>query len=375
MTGRLALSVDASAVPRQPGGAGRYVLELVAALRRQADVEVTVLCRRGDASRWTGPDGAATVVDRAPTPRPARLVWEQLGLPRLLAAGGYGVHHGPHYTMPERARLPKVVTVHDLTFFDHPEWHERSKASFFRRAIRVAAARADAVVVVSQTTAERLVELLSPRTGVHVVPHGVDHARFHPRRTDDGDDAGALRHVGVSSPYVLFVGTLEPRKDVPSLVTAFDRIAAGQPELALVLAGADGWGTGAVDAAIAASGHRHRIRRIGYVSEQHKAALLRGAVAVAYPSRVEGFGLPALEAMASGAPLVTTAGTAMAEVAGDAALLVPPGDVDALAEALEAVAHGGPDVEGRREKGVARASLYTWDASAAGHVTVYRHVA
>jgi glycosyltransferase involved in cell wall biosynthesis len=357
---RVRVALDATAIPARPVGAGRYVLELAAALERRDDVDLAVIARRGDAARWPG-----QVFDRAPASRPVRLGWEQLVLPRVLRDLGVDVHHAPHYTMPERASVPKVVTIHDMTFFDHPEWHERTKAPFFRRAIRVAAERADALVCVSAVTADRLRARLRPRAPVHVIPHGVDHARFRP--VDDGT-------VPFPQPYVAFLGTLEPRKDVPTLVAAFDRMAASEPELSLVIAGLDGWGAKEVQDAIANATHRARIKRVGYVPDDVVPALLRHAAAVAYPSLDEGFGLPALEALACGAPLVTTEGTAMAEVTGDAALLIPPGDVDALAQALEALVRGGPEVDRFRERGPDVASTYTWEASAAAHAEVYRAI-
>ncbi|MFN2608184.1 MAG: glycosyltransferase family 4 protein [Acidimicrobiales bacterium] len=389
------VSLDATAVPARPAGAGRYVLDLAAALGARPDVSLTVLCRSGDEARWRS-DGVAgpprtgaggdralaarpLVLGRAPASRPLRLAWEQLRLPQVLARLPLDVHHGPHYTMPERATLPRVVTVHDLTLLEHPGWHQPAKVAFFRRAIRIAASRADAIVAVSAATAGRLTELLAPQAPVHVIPHGVDHARFRPRDPADADggvlDRAALRRIGARPPYVAFVGTLEPRKDVPTLVRAFDRLASARPGLTLVLAGGRGWGARAVEAAVAAAMHGHRVRLAGYVSEEQKAALLRNAAVVAYPSLQEGFGLPALEAMACGASLVTTTGSAMAEVTADAALLVAPGDARALAEALEAAMAGGADVARRRQRGFEAAAGYTWARSAASHVEVYRSAA
>jgi glycosyltransferase involved in cell wall biosynthesis len=378
-TGRVVrVSLDATAVPARPAGAGRYVLELCAALSRRQDVATTAVCRSGDEARWSSRSPRTDAIGRAPSWRPVRLAWEQLRLPELLDRLPVDVHHGPHYTMPERATLPRVVTVHDLSLVEHPGWHQPAKVAFFRRAIRVAAEQADAVIAVSSATAERLHALFSPRALVHVIPHGVDHARFRPLDPDDADggvlDRAALRRIGAVQPYVAFVGTLEPRKDVPTLVRAFDRLAAAVPGLTLVLAGGRGWGTRAVEGAVKAAIHGGRVRLAGYVSEEQKAALLRGAAAVAYPSLEEGFGLPALEALACGAPLVTTEGSAMEEVTGDAAFLIPPSDPEALAQALETAILGGPEVERRRAHGLETAARYTWDASAADHVEVYRSV-
>lgn len=376
-SGRVRLSIDASAVPDQPTGAGRYVIDLAMALGRRDDVDVTIACRRGDAMRWRGA-GPVTVVDRAPMHRPVRLAWEQVELPRILDEISLDVHHSPHYTMPERARVPKVVTFHDMTFFDHPEWHERPKVLYFRRAMRVAAERADALITASATVAARVQDILHPEVPMHLVHHGVDHSTYRP--LDPSDHAAAARDQAVrdrnqlETPYVAFIGTLEPRKDVPTLIQAFDLVAGSNPDLVLVLAGAPGWGTEAVEWTLGRAAHADRIRRVGYLAEEDKPALLRGAAAVAYPSREEGFGLPVLEAIACGAPLVTTSGSAMEEVVEDAALLVRPGDVEGLAGALEALVEGGTDVGARRRRGIEVAARYTWDRSAAGHMEVYRSV-
>ena len=377
---RLAVSLDVSAVPADPVGAGRYTIELARALARRDDVELLMWSRRNDTARWRqlDPDGAEpplTLRAQAPDSRAARLVWEQLRLGALLAGTGARLHHGPHYTMPARPAVPVVVTLHDLTFFDHPEWHERSKVVFFRRAIRRAAVRARAVVCVSERTAALLHERVAVRTKVFVVPHGVDHTRFRPDEVQPGADDEVLGTLGVRRPYLLFLGTLEPRKAVPDLVRAFGALATERPELTLVLAGTEGWGAQAVTRTVAECAVTDRVLRTGYVTEPAVPALLRQAAAVVYPAHEEGFGLPALEALACGTPLVTTAGTAMADVAGDAAALVGAGRPHELTDAVRAVLSGGPEVERRRRLGLSVAASYTWERSAAAHVEAYRWAA
>jgi glycosyltransferase involved in cell wall biosynthesis len=307
-----------------------------------------------------------------PPARPARLAWEQLRAPALAARIGADVWHGPHYTVPLRLRVPAVTTIHDLTFFEHPEWHERAKVLFFRKMIPASAARAAAIVAVSGATAQAIEEVLEPAAPVLTIAHGVDHDRFRPAPPGEPADLGLLDQLGVRPPYVAFVGTIEPRKAVPTLVEAFARLAGDHPGLRLVLAGADGWGTEDARAAVAASGVATRIVRVRWVPDEALPALLRQAAAVAYPSHEEGFGLPALEALACGAPLVTSAGSPMAEIAGPAALLVPPGNAGALAWALNRILTD-PELAGRfRRQGPESAAPYTWEASARLHLDAYR---
>lgn len=377
--------LDVSAVPDQPVGAGVYTVELCRALGAHEDVELHLLSRVGDGRRWEWIAPGATSHPEVPGSRPARLVWEQLHAPRLANRLAIDVWHAPHYTMPLRLETPAVVTVHDLTFFDHPEWHERSKVLFFRRMIRESAARAHTLVAVSEFTARRLREVLSPRASIRVIPHGVDHDRFRPdepgpntsgpNTLESDGDLDRLRSIGAHPPYVAFAGVFEPRKDLPTLVRAFSALAPRHRGLRLVLAGRDGWGALPVREAVERSRVGSRILRPGYVPAEILPALFRQAAVVAYPSLEEGFGLPALEAMACGAPLVTTLGSSIEEVVGDAGLLVPPGDANALAAAIGRVITDRELADRLREAGPRRASSFTWEASAAQHVDAYRAVA
>ena len=353
------VAIDVSAIPARATGAGVYLLRVVEALARSNALELELVARADDGERWRLLAPRAEVRAVAPSPRPVRLAWEQVAGPAL--AHGADVWHGPHYTMPLLAWTPAVVTIHDLTFFDHPEWHEQSKVRFFRRMIRLSARRAKVFICVSDRTADRLHELVNPRIPVVVAPLGVDLQRF--RAVDDRVD------VDLPERYVAYVGTIEPRKNIPALVRAVSKL---DPSVHLVLAGLPGWGSEEVDRAIAAAGIESRVVRLGYVPDDVVPALLRRAAAVAYPAFEEGFGLPALEALACGAALVTSANSVMADVVGDAALVVPPGDDNALVGALRSLVEGGGDAERLRAVGPLVAARYSWAHTAERHIEAYR---
>ena len=366
--------LDVSAVPSRPVGAGVYTIQIARSLDAHPEIDLLLAARTDDEARWAELAPNSTIAAEVPARRPERLLWEQTHAAKLAKRMNAALWHGPHYTMPARLHIPTVVTVHDLTFFDHPEWHERSKVLFFRRMIRRSARKADALICVSQHTKNRLTSVLAPKIPIHVASHGVDHARFRPLGAPEEIEADLrlLAHNGVRPPYIAFVGTIEPRKDIPSLVMAFARIADDHPGLRLVIAGADGWGVKEVRDSVALSGHTTRILRPGYLPADVLAPFLRRASVVAYPSLEEGFGLPALEALASGAAVVTTSGSAMAEVCGDAALLTKPGAPEELSTAIAGLLNNEAETERLRIAGPTRASIFTWERATTNHILAYR---
>lgn len=364
------VALDVSAVPARVAGAGRYVVELAARLPAR-DVTTTLVTRRDDVERWGEVSPNATLANVVPKARAARLAYEAWFLGTSRVAKDADLWHAPHYTMPRRGLTPTVVTIHDLTFFTNPEWHERTKVTFFRRAIAHAAQHARVLVSVSDFSARALEELMPAHAPVVVAPLGVDLVRFQPTPRDD---TAALSRQGLGGdvPYVLFVGTVEPRKGLDVLLEAYSEMASQDETLELWLAGQAGWGTGPFEELLGAHPYRSRIRRLGFVDDALLPTLYRQSRAVAYPSRGEGFGLPVLEAMACGSSVVTTSETVMAEVAGDAARLVAVGDATGLAASLlEAVRLSDEQrsLEGRRAR--ARAERYTWDACVDQHLVAY----
>lgn len=363
--------VDATAVPADRGGVGRYVDSLVAALDSDG-TRLTVVCQPRDAQLYGELAPSARVVAAAEhvATRTARLTWEQANLPMLARRLGAHVIHSPHYTMPLANPVAGVVTLHDATFFTDPTLHSSVKARFFRGWTRASLRRATVCVVPSRSTAEELSRVAdADRRMLHVAPHGVDTERFHPPSPEEVSGLRVRLKLGCT-PYVAFLGALEPRKNVPALIRGFARSCAGRRESpALVLAGQPGWDD-QIERALDAVPHRLRVIRAGYLPFDELAGFLGGAQVVAYPSLGEGFGLPVLEAMACGACVLTTRRLSLPEVGGDAVAYCGVGAAD-IATALDELL----DDPTRRAvlAGAAqqRSKDFTWAASATAHRIAY----
>lgn len=357
---RVALTVEQCWQP-VPGGSGSYITELGRALRERDDVEVVGLSARHGSDESPGVEVPVPVRSSRLPRVPLYESWNRLRRPRAeQIAGDLDVVHATTWAVPG-TRAPLVVTVHDLAFLREPDHFTRRGNAYFRRALDVVRGEAAAVVVPSQASRDDCVAHGIDASRVHVVPHGVRAESVHP------DDVAAwrLRH-GVTRPYVLWCGTLEPRKNVGRLLEAYARAGLDED---LVLVGPSGWGGVAQSVALAATDGVHWLGRL---SEHDLQIAYAGARAFAFPSLWEGFGMPVLEAMAHGVPALTSAGSPMAEFLGGGGVTVEPTDVDALASGLARVV-------GEEHDDLARAALdvatgLTWAASAQSHVQVYRSV-
>lgn len=364
--------VDATAVPADRGALGRYVDGLIAALAA-ADTDLAVACQRSDVERYAQMAPAARVESGpvAIAHRPARLAWEQTGLPLLAQQVEADVIHAPYYSMPLRPGKPTVVTIHDVTYFTEPEVHNPVKATFYKSATRTALHRATRIIVPSKATRDELVRQLGadPVT-IDVAYHGVDAERFH--RPSEAEQARVQGRLGLHGrPYIAFLGALEPRKNVPELISGYVDAVADLPEPpALVLAGSGGWDE-EVDAALASVPSHLRVVRPGFLRFSDLPGYLGSALVVAFPSKGEGFGLPVLEAMACGAPVLTTHRTSLPEVGGESVAYTEP-DAASIATSLRTLLRDEDRRRALGEAGYARAHEFTWAASVEAHLACYQ---
>ncbi|HEV2126136.1 MAG TPA: glycosyltransferase family 1 protein [Chloroflexota bacterium] len=358
------IAVDFTAGVRQPAGVGRYTRSLVRALAEcDGDHRLTLL--------WAGPARVAppqewprTSTRRLPLPeRWMTILWQRLGLPLPadVLAGGADIFYSPDFALPPLASAKSVVTIHDLSFLTHPETHFPPLRRYLEKVVPRTVARANLILADSQQTKEDLRTYLRvPDEKIEVVLSAADPSF---RRVDDPARVRAVQErfgLDPSRPYVVNVGTIQPRKN---LTTIFQALRLLPEEVMFVHAGRPGWLYEPIFAALERSEVKPRVRFLEGATDADLAALFTGAVALVFPSLYEGFGLPCLEAMACGTPVIASHAGSLAEVVGDAGIVVDPLDAEAIAEAVTRVM---VDVSLREElvrRGYAQEARFRWEDS------------
>jgi len=365
------IGIDASrAVVARRTGTERYSLEIIRALIAAApDDQFTLYFNQSP--------GAGLL------PRSERVTWRVLPARRFwtvgrlsleMAASPPDVLFVPSHSLPPVVRSATVATIHDLGYRHFPGEHPAAVRWLRRWSNTWSARRATRVIAISGTTRDDLIRYDHvPSARITVVHHGC--ASWFQPVTDAAELARTAARHELYVPYFLFIGTLQPRKNLERLLAAFDLVAATRPGLLLALVGAAGWQPERLDLALSGVRARDRVRLLGYVSDAELPALLSGALGLAFPSLYEGFGLPALEAMACSTPVLSSNTSSLPEVVGDAGLLVDPRDVSAIATGLGRLADDADLRRSLGERGRIRAAGYTWERAARETLAVLRAAA
>lgn len=343
----LDVAIDGRPLVGRRTGIGVHTAEIASRLRTAPRPLIASHTKIDDASAIED----CRFVARGPGPG---VLWQQTVLPRI--AAGADVLWGPHGTLPLALDIPSVVTVHDLTSITMPFAHRLRTIASFNTLIAPSLTKADRIVCVSRDTADAIVRGFAvDRARVHVVHNGVDPYWA-------GDDATALPFDLTPGSYVFYLGTIEPRKGIDVLIDAWSALSAPRPRL--VLSGAEGWRMRRVLSRIEASPLRSEIIISGYLPRAIVRQLLRHAAMFVYPSLYEGFGLPPLEAMAAGSPVIVSDGGALPEIAGPGAVVVRRGDPASLQSAMKRLLQDHAWRDALRARGREHARLFSWDDAA-----------
>ncbi|MEX2293806.1 MAG: glycosyltransferase family 1 protein [Acidimicrobiales bacterium] len=369
MPAPLRVALDATSLYDTRSGVGRFTEEVLHGVGVDNSIDAiayAVTFRGAGHLADLLPPGVRPARRRRMAALPLRQAWARSDHPSIERwTGAIDVVHGTNFVVPP-TRAAAVVTIHDLTYVHFPQMCTADVLQY-PELVRRALHRGAVVHTVSEFVRDEVIDHYHlPADRVVAVPNGIT-------ATAPGDPASGSRLAG-GDRYLIAVGTVEPRKDYPGLVQAFDQMAATDADLRLVIAGSDGWGADALTAAIDAAHHKTRIVRLGWIDDPARADLLAGAEALVLASRYEGFGLTAGEAMAAGVPVVATAVGAIPEVVGDAAVLVPVADVDALAEALSLLVADDIRRSQLIEAGRERSAMFTWSRTVEGLVALWRSV-
>ena len=365
--------IDATGVTRKKAGVGVYAKNLIDKLVAVGQTKLFLVVQDDDPDFEYRGIPEVTVLrmpSRLLRKVPLRLLFEQVGLPRLIRKHRIDVVHSLHYSFPLfRFGARSVVTIHDMTSLLMPEVHVGIKLLYFRFFLRRALRGSDALIFVSHSAQQDYVAHYGLPRGLSKVVHHGKGTGFHPHH--EGSAIALVRgRYHLPQRYLLYIGTIEPRKNLERLVQAFAML--DDLDVCLVIAGMMGWKQEHLDGLVDSLGLRDRVLFPGFVAEEHKPLLIAGCELFVYPSLYEGFGLPVLEALASGVPTVTSNLSSLPEVAGNAALLVDPKDTAAIAGAMKSILSDPALAAELRRKGPEQAAKFTWEHTAEETAAIYK---
>jgi glycosyltransferase involved in cell wall biosynthesis len=359
------IGIDATALPPQPVGAGNYIIQLIRALATDdIDRQLVIFAQEKGPELINLPSDSSIewkiVQDSSPG---SRLIWEQTVLPSLASKTEIDLLHSLHYTKPLRLTCASVVTFHDMTYYLYPQLHTRTRRMVFPTAMRLSSRQADAIIAVSESTRMDVIRVLQiDPEKIYTTHLGVDPS-FRVISDIESRERAASEYR-LPEKFILYLGTIEPRKNLPVLIRSYRQLVESGTEYKLVLVGKYGWMYKEVLNLVNELDIEDKVCFTGYVPQEDLPLVYNLSSLFVYPTIYEGFGLPALEAMACGVPVITSNVASLPEIVGDAGILIPVDDVDALHNAMRRILQD----EGLREKliqdGLVRSKSFSWERTA-----------
>lgn len=366
------IGIDATAIPPRRTGAGNYIFQLIKNLAVIDTRNSYIIFAKPDhIAEWKIEQANFQFISVPLHNRAKRLAWEQTGLPILASRYRLDLLHSPHYTIPLPLTCKSVVTFHDMIFFLYPELYGRFRQQFFTTMMRLSARKADAILTDSQSTAEDLHKILgTQRNKIFPVLLACD--RHYQPVTDLSQVNQICTSYGLSpNQYFLYVGVLEPRKNIPVLLQALRNLLDHGFEHRLAITGKKGWMFDEIFATVKRLQLHPHVIFTGYVPEEHLPFLYTGCTASIYPSLYEGFGMPVLEALACGTPVITSNISSMPEITADAALLIDPHSAEQLTTAMEQMLSNEGLREQLKKRALTRAIEFSWEKTAQETLKIY----
>lgn len=361
------IAIDATSIPERPTGIGNYIIGLINAISIvDGTFKIFVFVRDEHSKLFKQKN--LTIINCGKLNVLYRILWEQLSLPFLVNKYKIDLLHSPNYTIPIFAKCKKVCTIHDLTSYIFPKRRKKIHGSFFRLMIKLSVFKADCIVAVSENTKKDILRIFKGlRTDVECIYQG-----FSSIYSTDGISKELNEKSGVKTPYFLFVSTIEPSKNVERLIDAFCSFSSkAEKKFSLYLSGKLGWGYATVLQKIKTESENHLVEYVGYIKDDELVDLYRHAFAFIYPSLYEGFGIPPLEAMACGVPVLCSNNSSLPEVVGDAAITFDPYCIEEIESAMKQISM---DLKLRGElinRGYSQCKRFSWNTTALKTFSIY----
>lgn len=366
--------IDCTQIPLEKTGMGIYAINLISEIHSSDETNMYYILIQDDDDEFRFITKSNFILKQIKSGIFRRLflrfLLEQLYIPYFILKNSIEIIHSLHYSFP-LLPLPakKIVTIPDLTFFKYPQYHVKIKVGYFRLFIRLAAFLADTIITISQSSKTDFLNMFNVNKDKIAVTYlGTT---CHRDLLDDEESSCVKEKFSIKNEYILYLGTIEPRKNIKNLIAAFEKITQSGYDGYLVIAGKKGWDVEDVFGFAERVGLKNKIIFTGYVYDNEKAHLIKGAKIFVYPSIYEGFGIPVLEALALGVPTITSNVSSLPEVAGDAALLVDPSNINELFLSMRKLLNNRMLYKNFQERSLAQAKKFSWEITAKETIKVY----